>query len=125
MKNFLRRTSVLLLCVCTLAPLSSMAYLIPSSVNFGRIPCNSTGYRSVTFVNSSNQTLQNVSISVSGIAFFASGFCPFNMAPNSSCSINVNYQPRNQPGGDFATLWVNAYPLGGDTASLSGSCYIP
>ena len=121
MKNFLKLS---LLITFLSLPGISQAMLMPSYVNFGRILCNTTAMQTVTFINNSGQTLQNVNFSVSGISFFANGFCPYNMAPNMSCSISVTYQPRNQPGSDFATLWVNAFPLSGETASLNGSCYL-
>ncbi len=99
---------------------SALAYLSPGYVNFGNISCDSRATQTVTFYNNTDENVQNLRASVSGSSFFESSFC-YNVRPYGSCSIQVTFDPRGQPGSDYGTLWVYA-DIRSYTASLNGSC---
>lgn len=96
--------------------------LSPFNLNFGTIPCGQSVSQTVTYYNNLTQDVSGVNVSTSGFYFSAIAFCPSPIHPGSTCSIRVTYHPYGQPGKDFGTLYVNGYPMGGDTASLWGAC---
>lgn len=97
-----------------------------TQLNVGNVAVGSIGSTSLAVMNQGVTSLAAPTISTSGAGFTATQNCPTVVAPNSSCTITVRFQP-NSMGDATGTLSINssgtitAVSLNGRATSLSGS----
>ena len=99
--------------------------LSSTSLAFGNQPMGSTSaVSSVTLTNSGTANLTSIGLSVSGTNpgdFSQTNNCPTSLAPNGSCSINVQFTP-GALGTRSATLNISSNAASSpNTVSLSGT----
>ncbi len=67
--------------------------LLPGYLNFGVIPAGSMAVRTVTVLNSGNETVENIQAGGLPNSFQIMNHCIVSLKPGESCTIDIAFRP--------------------------------